>query len=86
MDCSCSSPHPTGHLCQVRRTRDDAMRQDYAWQLGTKRSSDNEALSLESVSHLLGLGGLFEDPLLFGRQAVDAGVVDFLQDAVDFSL
>ena len=43
-------------------------------------------MALEPVSHLLGLGGFFENLFLFRVQALDAGVVDFFEDAIHLDL
>jgi hypothetical protein len=51
-----------------------------------KNNGDLKALDLESVSHLLGFGGFFKNLFLPGTQALDAGVVDFCEDAVHLGL
>ena len=43
-------------------------------------------LFLESVSSLLGSGGLFEGVFLFACETLDAGVVDLFQDTIHFRL
>ena len=45
-----------------------------------------QVLDLEFVSHLFGFGGFFQDIFLFGVQALDAGIVDFFEDAIQLDL
>jgi len=50
------------------------------------RTRAKQVFDLEFVSRLLGFGGFSEDLFFFGVQALDAGIVDFFEDAIQLNL